>query len=284
MNLDPLDASDAAAEALVAAAGKADGFPPLSEHKLVRLSGAEDAVVATWGANGRLVAVSVAALHEGDEPHWALEVATAVEDRTAGLETAALTAAISTIPREEPYSLWVQRPEQVAAAEALGHRELRRVLRLDGPLPPPSDRSDVEIGTITDTNDDAIMAVHNRAFAGHREASGMTQERFDDMRAMPWYDPEGVITGFVDGRLVGYCWTKLHANGDGEVYLLAVDPDAHGRGLGELLAGEGYRHLGERGAARAMLWVDGDNEAAITLYRRIGLEPSLANVEMVPSS
>lgn len=30
MNLDPLDASDAAAEALVAAAGKADGFPPLS--------------------------------------------------------------------------------------------------------------------------------------------------------------------------------------------------------------------------------------------------------------
>ncbi len=281
MRLDRLVLSDVAAERFVATVASAETLPPLSEHKLMRLGGAEDAVVAAWGRDGRLMAVSVAALHGGDEPHWALEVVTEVGDRTPELERAAIGAAVSTIPSNRPYSLWVQRPVQIAAAEALGHAELRRVLRMDGPFPPSPEPSGIEIGTITDTDDAAIIEVHNRAFAGHREASGMTTERLDEMRALPWYDPSGVVTGFVDGRLVGYCWTKLHPNGDGEVYLLAVDPGSHGLGVGGVLGAAGYGFLEERGAERAMLWVDGDNEAAIALYRRLGLETTAANVEMV---
>ena len=281
MRLDRLVLSDADAERFVAAVEAQEVLPPLSEHKLLRLGGAEDAVVAAWGDDGRLVAVSVAALHGGDEPHWALEVATQVRGRTPELERAAIGAAVSTIPSEEPYSLWVQRPEQIAAAEALGHAELRRVVRMDGPFPRPPEPSDIEIGTIGDTDDAAIIEVHNRAFAGHREASGMTRARLDEIRALPWYDPSGVVTGFIDGRLAGYCWTKLHPNGDGEVYLLAVDPGWHGRGVGAALVAAGYGFLEERGAKRAMLWVDGDNEAAIVLYRSLGLEATVANVEMV---
>jgi len=97
---------------------------------------------------------------------------------------------------------------------------------------------------------------------------------------MDWYDPSGVVAARIDGRLAGYCWTKLHPDGDGEVYLLAVDPDAQGLRLGESLAEAGYGWLRAQGAIQAMLWVDGTNEAAIALYRRIGLTPSHANVEL----
>jgi len=284
MILDRLVLSDMDLQGFVDAIESSDGFPPLSEHKLVRLGGADDAVIAIWGEGRRPVAVSVAAIHEGDEPHWALEVALDADERTADHEAASIAAGISTIPSSEAYSLWVQRPEEIFAAEALGHRELRRVLLMGGPFPPAPDRFDIDIGTIADTTDDAIIDIHNRAFSGHREASGMTVERLNEMRALPWYDPAGVVTGFIDGRLLGYCWTKLHPNGDGEVYLLAVDPDAHGRGAGEQLATAGYRVLQERGAERATLWVDGDNGPAISLYRRLGLDTVGANVEMVRDS
>lgn len=284
MKLERIVLSDGFVEGFVAAVDPGHALPPLSEHKLARLGGAEDAVIGAWAHEGLLVAVSVAALHGGDEPHWAVEVATSAEERTPELESAAIEAAVSTVHGDQAYSLWVNRTEQMAAAEALGHRELRRVLLMGGPFPPAPDRFDIDIGTIADTTDDAIIDIHNRAFSGHREASGMTVQRLNEMRALPWYDPAGVVTGFIDGHPVGYCWTKLHPNGDGEVYLLAVDPDAHGRGLGEQLATAGYGFLKESGALRATLWVDGDNEPAISLYRRLGLDTVAANVEMVRGS
>ncbi|GMQ85442.1 MAG: hypothetical protein BMS9Abin07_1008 [Acidimicrobiia bacterium] len=260
----------------------ADGMPPLSEHKLVRLGGAADARIAAWAEQGRLVVVSVAALHDGDDPHWALEVATAGDRRQPSAERAALSAAESTIPAGAQTSLWVQRAEQQEAAEALGYAESRRVLRMDGALPPdPGTAPGVTLGTVSGTDDEEMIAVHNRAFAGHREVSGMTTGRLAELRSMPWYNPDGVITAKIANQLVGFCWTKLHGDGTGEVYLLAVDPDHAGKGLGESLAASGFVMLRSSGARRAMLWVDGDNEQAIALYRRLGLEATHANVEMV---
>lgn len=284
MTLRRLVVRDTAVDGFIDAIAIADGAAPLSEHKVARMGGAADAIVAAWGEGRRLVAVSVAAFHEGDHPHWALEVALGAEDRNDRLEEAAISAGASTLPQAVSSSLWVGRPDQVAAAEALGYRELRRVLRMDGPVPSGPEASEVELGPATEADTAGLVDVHNRAFAGHREASGMTEQGFDDLRAMPWYDPEGVITASVDGRLVGFCWTKLHPNRDGEVYLLAVDPDAHGHGIGELLTRAGYVRLQNRGAERAMLWVDGDNDPAIALYRRLGLETTRANVEMVRDS
>lgn len=253
----------------------------MSEHKVLRLGGAADAQTAAWAEQGRLVAVSVAAFHEGDEPHWALEVATAVDRRQPPAERAALSAAELTIPAGARTSLWVQRADQQEAAEALGYGERRRVLRMDGPLPPdPEAAAGVTLGTVAGADDEAMITVHNRAFAGHREASGMTRARLAELRSMPWYDSDGVITAEIDGELAGFCWTKLHGDGTGEVYLLAVDPDHRGSGLGGLLAASGFAWLRRSGARRAILWVDGDNESAIALYRRLGLEPTHANVEM----
>ena len=278
-----IDEDGGATELFLVTITDADGFPPLSEHKMLRLDGSDGARVAAWGIDGTLCAVSVAARHEGDAPHWALEVATGLGARAAVLERAAVAAGASTVPRDAPHTLWVQREAQRRAAEAVGYEERRRLLRMEGPLPEGPGSVDPTLGTIADGDDGELIALHNRAFAGHPEASGMDQQRLDALRALPWFDPEGVITARIDGRLVGFCWTKLHENGDGEIYFIGVDPDAAGQGLGERLATAGYAHLAGRGARRAMLWVDADNQTAVGLYDRLGMAPVHANIEMAPS-
>lgn len=264
-------------------AGFVDGFggalPPLSEHKRLRLDGGDDAVVGAWADTAGLAVVSVAARHEGDRPHWALEVALRADARLVDLEDAAIAVAAATVPGSE-HSLWAHRAGQIEAAERLGYTPIRSVVRMEGALPPPQHTDRATIGSAGPDDDAAIIVVHNRAFAGHPEASGLTPERLVELRAAPWFDPEGLVVARRNGEVVGYCLTKLHANGDGEVYFLAVDPALRGHRIGEALAAAGYGRLADRGATRAMLWVDGDNSAAIALYRRIGLEATVRNVEL----
>jgi len=79
----------------------------------------------------------------------------------------------------------------------------------------------------------------------------------------------------IDGYIAAYCWTKVHTDEVppvGEVYVIAVDPQYHGRGLGRALTLAGYEHLADAGLTRAMLYVDADNTPAVTLYLDLGLE------------
>jgi mycothiol synthase len=259
-----------------------DELPALSEHKQMRLGGGEDAILAAWSDVDGLAVVSVAAWHGGDRPHWALEVVTRVDLRRPDAERLAIATAAATVPAGEPHSLWAFRPDQIAAAQRLGYREVRSVVRMEGPFPAEERTGSVTIGGLEPGDDASLITVHNRAFAGHPEASGMTQQRLDELRSAPWFDPDGVVVARRAGAVVGYCWTKLHPNGDGEIYFLAVDPTDRGHRIGEALAAAGYRRLRDRGARRAILWVDGDNDAAVSLYRRIGLAPTVRNVELAP--
>ena len=75
--------------------------------------------------------------------------------------------------------------------------------------------------------------------------------------------------------MAGFHWTKVHpANGDepsiGEVYVVGVDPDAHGGGLGKALTVAGLGYLRDRGLNQVMLYVDEDNAPAIRMYENLG--------------
>ena len=76
-----------------------------------------------------------------------------------------------------------------------------------------------------------------------------------------------------DGRLAGFCWTKLHTDHDpalGEIYVIAVDPDFQGLGLGKQLTLAGLDSIARRGITVAMLYVDADYTAGVRLYEDLG--------------
>lgn len=190
-------------------------------------------------------------------------------------------------------------------AQVLGltlFRELRQMRRpltsLD--LPDPVLPEDVTVRTFVPGQDDAAwLAVNAAAFAHHPEQGSLTQRDLDARKAEPWFDPAGFFLAEREGaraaggagdsgsgagsgsagdsasaagrELVGFHWTKVHAEEQlGEIYVLGVAPGAQGTGLGKALTVIGLRHLAAQGLPTAMLYVDADNKAAVSVYERMG--------------
>ncbi|MFF1677281.1 mycothiol synthase [Streptomyces sp. NPDC058256] len=162
-------------------------------------------------------------------------------------------------------------------AQVLGltlFRELRQMRRpLTGlDLPEPKLSDGVSVRAFVPGRDDAAwLAVNAEAFAHHPEQGSLTQRDLDDRMAEPWFDPSGFFLAFRAGELIGFHWTKVHAEERiGEVYVVGVRPGAQGGGLGKALTTIGLRHLAGKSLPTAMLYVDADNKAAVTVYERLG--------------
>ena len=186
-----------------------------------------------------------------------------------------LDEAVARVGRSARAQLWIRdvAGDDDAAARRHGFEPYRDLWQLRCPL--PTEPSGLETRAFTPADVDEFVTVNNRAFHWHPEQGGLTTDDVRDRMAEPWFDPDGFRLHHRDGRLAGFCWTKIHADHDpplGEIYVIAVDPDFSGQGLGQPMTVAGLEWLAGRGLAVGMLYVESDNHPANVVYRRIGFE------------
>ncbi len=171
--------------------------------------------------------------------------------------------------------LWVTKPDgsDDARAAAKGLGDVRDLYQMRRPLP-VGEPFELETRPFRPGLDDAAwLTVNNRAFSWHPEQGGWDESILKARQAEPWFDTAGFLLHEEDGRLAGFCWTKIHAEEDpplGEIYVIAADPDWHGTGLGRRLTLAGLDYLAGRGLTIGMLYVDASNTPAVNLYLKLG--------------
>jgi mycothiol synthase len=158
-------------------------------------------------------------------------------------------------------------------AEQCGFIPRRDLLQLRRPLP-VDEPWELDVRPFRPGRDEQTwLDVNNRAFSWHPEQGGWTLDDLAAREREPWFDPGGLLLHEREGRLAGFCWTKVHGDHEpplGEIFVIAVDPEFQGLGLGRPLTLAGLDHLAARGLSVGMLYVEADNLPARRLYDRLG--------------
>ncbi|MCL2483134.1 MAG: mycothiol synthase [Propionibacteriaceae bacterium] len=158
---------------------------------------------------------------------------------------------------------------------AQGFQPVRGLLVMDRPPTPLADTakpssSPTRISAYVPNDLSELVQLNARVFSAHPEQGQLTIDDFRTRIASPWFDPAGLlIARDIDGTMVGFHWTKAE-DGIGEVYVLGVDPDHAGSGLGRRLLNAGLAYLDTRAVTVIRLWVEWDNTIARNLYEASG--------------
>jgi mycothiol synthase len=260
---------------LIAAAASADEVAPLSEHGLLHVRhGSQPAADVIGEIDGTVAGYAYLDLPQEDEPAGELVVHPGFRRRGLGSEL--VTALIEAAGRR-PLRVWAHGdlPPAAALAASMGFKRVRVLhqLRRDlsGPIPVPELPDGVTIRTFRTGEDEAAwLRLNALAFAHHPEQGAWTPRDLELREAEPWFDPAGLFIAERDGQMIGFHWTKVHPGGTGEVYVLGVDPQAHGGGLGRALTAVGLRYLKDQQLNDVMLYVDDENKAALAMYEHLG--------------
>ncbi|HET9559049.1 MAG TPA: mycothiol synthase [Actinomycetota bacterium] len=265
---------------LLSAAERADGHRPLADHAwldLVEGGRPGFAGLVAWEP-GHPHPVAYAQVSRGNNS-WGLELVVDPHHRyemaTIGPEL--LDAAVGVISEEGGGHVhwWVFEPTTAheALARSAGLAPGRMLHQMRRPLPAEQTTDLVTRPFEVGADEGSWLEVNNRAFHRHPEQGGWDLDTLAAREKEPWFDPAGFLLHDRDSRLAGFCWTKIHDEHDpvlGEIYVIAVDPDFHGLGLGRALTLAGLQHLTTRGVPVGMLYVDADNPPAMKLYDSLG--------------
>ena len=264
------DDFDRAAELVrrvVAASDAADGVSTLNEQATLELKNHGIDRSALWVDDDGF------ALLRGES----LDLVVHPDARGRGIGTALAADALVGLGRVDAWS-HVDHPAAARLAARFGvprERELHIMSRpTSQPLAETPAAAGVRVRTFAPGDRDDVLRINAAAFAHHPEQGGMDAADFAERTGEDWFDPAGLFLAVDDDdRVLGFHWTKVHAGEQppyGEVYVVAVDPSAAGRGLGTLLTRVGLAHLAGLGLDEVVLYVDGDNAPAIAVYRGLG--------------
>ena len=252
--------------ALAARARDVDGVDPLNEASHLALAAGQVGRVHMSVKDGTTVVA--AAFADGLAP---VEVVVDPGHRRRGHGTSLVTRLLASGERR----FWAH--GDLPGARALAATKLLRpvrtllVLRLQMDARPEGPRvpEGVTLRTFDPSDITDIVQVNARAFASHPEQGAMDRADFERRASVDWFDPAGLFVAVRDGHVVGFHWTKVE-DGAGEVYVVGVDPSEQGSGLGTALTARGLQHLHDVGATTVDLYVEGDNDPALAVYRRLG--------------
>ncbi len=301
-------------QSVVAAAEDADGNPPFSEQTLVELKSADAGAHsiltlltyapedASPSVGEDLAGVAVVVL-DGNE--GVLEIVVHPHYRNEGVG-AILANKLVQVRGLHGIKAWSHGDHEAAAdlAASYGYRAIRELWRMrlvrqapsseelaEHPLVPPTVSDGVTLRSFVPHQDEqAWLAANAAAFAHHPEQGAMTLTDLQARMAEPWFDPAGFFLAVNDqGEVLGSHWTKVHParagqEAMGEVYVVGVTPAAQGLGLGRILTQAGMAYLQKSGLRAIILYVDADNEAAVSLYHKLGFTKWDSDVMYGPMS
>jgi mycothiol synthase len=273
---------------LIADAWRADGARPLNDHLWLDLreGGREGFAGIIARDDVHPHPVGYCQVSRGNES-WSLDVIIHPHHRYDFHELAPdlVRAALDVVAQEGGGHVhwWVFEPNNThrQLAASVGLLQGRRLIQLRRPLP----LEDHFLAEIADFSTDSFVvgkdeeewvSVNNAAFEHHPEQGGWTTETIRSREEEPWFNARGFVVHREDGHMTSFCWTKVHIDTEphlGEIYVIAVHPRHAGHGLGRKMAIAGLSQIPHESVPVAMLYVDADNEAALSLYAALGFTP-----------
>ena len=139
---------------------------------------------------------------------------------------------------------------------------------------------------------DDWLELNNKVFKDHPEQGGWQLSDLNHRLSEEWFDEKGFFIVEKNKQVIASTWTKVHGEHShdhdggqshahpaiGEIYITAVDPAYAGHGIGKALTITALNYLKYQGLQDAMLYVDFDNKAALSLYDSLGFELSSKDV------
>ncbi len=212
-----------------------------------------------------------------------VDLAVAPEARGAGLGR---SLAADAFAGDEAVAAWSHGDHPAAArlAAAYGLERVRELWVMRRPTAAPVDEVPVPQGVTVrgyrPDDADEVVRVNAAAFAHHPEQGAMDRGQLDERMSEDWFDSAGLLVADDGAGLLGFHWTKKHSARLGEVYVVAIDPAAQGRGLGRVLTAAGLVHLASDGVEEVLLYVESDNAAALSLYGGLGFTHDVADTHV----
>jgi mycothiol synthase len=274
--------------ALIKAAHDFDGTPPIAEHVLLHLrhGGDKSDSHIVFESNNQVIAyahLDATDLVAGPS----VEAVVHPSHRGKGLGSLILKEAIKVCGAKTRIWSHGDLPAAKAIAASLKLERLWSNLLMSkslGDIQPVTSKYPIRI-FIPDLDNQAFLSLNNKVFADYPDQGGWSEDDLKVRLNEEWFQKEGFFVAEDKGDLIGFCWTKIHgahthshSGGDddhghdalGEIYVLAVNPDYKGQGVGRDLTITGLNYLKYQGLNNVMLYVGVENKPAFNLYKSLG--------------
>jgi len=275
--------------ALINAAHDFDGTPPIAEHVLLHLRHGGDKSDSHLVIEENNQVIAYAHLDTTDLVAGpSVEAVVHPNHRSKGLGSSILKEAIKVCGDKTRIWSHGDLPAAKAIAASLNLERLWSNLLMSKPLgeiQPVTSKYPMRT-FMPDIDNQAFLSLNNKVFANYPDQGGWSEGDLKVRLNESWFDEKGFFVAEDKSELIGFCWTKIHGahthshNGEddhghdalGEIYVLAVNPDYKGQGVGRDLTITGLNYLKYQGLNNVMLYVGVENTPAFNLYKSLGFK------------